>query len=979
MNGKPLLQLFLPHRRAVVRAVIALIVALGIVLGSSQILYRHLVENELDDKVELVSRRLEGVASRLLLKLHGMAYSSDFLDYFFNTEGEFKLDTVRKASLLHDNQLPLGQLFWVSETDLRYYEGTEFRRVLSPSSDTDRWYTAADTEEIYLLTHEVDSDTLGRGHSILRVSIPVYRSDGKKAGVLGAKVSLEELGAVLQPDAEDKKDLLFLRDRGGQLLSLASTSYGGKVFSVLTSLYDTLRFLPANDDGTIWGKSEYGYYILAPVVGPWSLVLLSPVSGGLYVLCFAFMFFMLCFLTAVVMNVLQTRRYIAENKVISAQKREIEILNENQSRFFSSMSHEIRTPINTIIGLDEMILREDISDEVAEDARDISAAGNILLSLINDILDMSKLESGKMEVVTAAYETGEMLSDIVNMMWVKAKEKGLDFRVDIDPDLPSSLMGDEVRIKQVLLNLLNNAIKYTREGAVVLSVRCERGDSNDVSVIYAVEDTGLGIKKESLPYLFDAFKRVDMQQNHMIEGTGLGLSIVKQLVELMGGTIDVRSIYLKGSTFTVTLKQEIASDAVVGELNLRTRNSKHERVAYQQSFEAPSARILIVDDNEMNLTVEQKLLRGTKVQVDTATSGRKALVMTQSIRYNAILLDHLMPEMDGITCLKEIRSQSGGLNRTTPAIALTANAGSKNQALYEREGFDGYLSKPVSGIQLERTLLAVLPEELVVLHDDSVNLRDSSFIRLSSSKKLPLVITTDNVCDLPLPLIRSFGIPVLPGKVITKEGSFLCDVEIDTQAVLSYMKDSGNTVRSDEPEVNEYEEFFSRQLQAAHSVIHITMSRYLGRAFDNANEAANSFDNITIVDSGLVSSGMGLLVLFACQAAKENPSVPYVLAKIEESRRLFSTSFIVSSLEYLERNGRMPHLLKSLCQTLVVHPVLGFQNGIMTIRRFEFGGTEEARLKYLKSVFRNRASIDESILFITYAGLSFYELESLKK
>lgn len=978
-NRNRLLQLLLPDRRIIVRAAIGGILGIVAVLGSSQLLYRHLIARALHGKAELITRRLEGVASRLLLKLQGLAYSSDFQDYFLNTEGEFQLDTIKKASLLYDNQLPVGKLFWVSDSDLRYYEETKFRRVLSPASGTDRWYDEVNADSYYLLTQELEADLDGVGHSFFRVSVPVYRSDGKKAGVVGAMVSLEELGAVLKTASDDKKDLLFLRSSGGQLLSLDPAAASIKLFALLTDLYDSLRSLPAEKGSFMLGKCDYGSYALAAVTADWSLVLLSPVSGGLYALCFAFMFFMLCFLSAVVLNVLQTRRYIAENRIISAQKREIEILNENQSSFFSSMSHEIRTPINTIIGLDEMILREDISDEVAEDAQDIAAAGNILLSLINDILDMSKLESGKMEVVNAAYDSGAMLSDIVNMIWVKAKEKGLDFQVDITPDLPASLIGDEVRIKQVLLNLLNNAVKYTKEGAIVFSVRCERRGEGEAVISYAVEDTGIGIKKDSIPYLFDAFKRVDMQQNHMIEGTGLGLSIVKQLVELMGGTIDVRSIYLKGSTFTVTLRQEIVSGEGVGELNLRTRNSKRDRVAYQQSFEAPSARILIVDDNEMNLTVEQKLLRGTKLQVDTATSGRKALAMTQSVRYNAILLDHLMPEMDGITCLHEIRRQPGGLNRTTPAIALTANAGSKNQAIYEQEGFDGYLSKPVSGIQLERSLLAVLPEELVAFHDDSIDLRNSSVIRLSSSKKIPLVITTDNVCDLPLQLLRSYGIPVLSGKVITNEGSFLCDLEIDTQAVLSYMQDPDNTVRSDEPEVSEYEEFFSRQLQGAQAIIHITMSDLLGKAYEHATEAAKSFDNITVVDSGLVSSGMGLMILFACQYAKENPSVQLVLDKIEESRRLFSTSFIVSSLEYLERNGRMPHLVKNICQALDAHPVLGFYKGMMLIRRIEFGSTGEARVKYLKSLFRNRAAIDDSILIITYAGLPFSELESLKK
>lgn len=247
-----------------------------------------------------------------------------------------------------------------------------------------------------------------------------------------------------------------------------------------------------------------------------------------------------------VLLLFQNNLYEKENKLTIEQKKEIEELNRAENHFFSSMSHEIRTPINTIIGLNEMILRGDISEEIADNARNIQGASKMLLTLINDILDLSKIKSGKMEIINVSYETGRLFSDIVNMIWIKAKQKGLEFRLQVDSSIPSMLCGDEVRIKQILINLLNNAVKYTSEGYIKLSIRCERLAVNRVRVWYSVADTGLGVKKENIPYLFNAFKRVDEEKNRHIEGTGLGLNIVRQLVELMGGEISVNSVYTKG-------------------------------------------------------------------------------------------------------------------------------------------------------------------------------------------------------------------------------------------------------------------------------------------------------------------------------------------------------------------------------------------------------------------------------------------------
>ena len=460
----------------------------------------------------------------------------------------------------------------------------------------------------------------------------------------------------------------------------------------------------------------------------------------------AFSVIMVGLLTCVLLMFLN-RMYEEENALTQKQKKEIEELNRAENHFFSSMSHEIRTPINTIIGLNEIILRENTSEEVAENARNIQGASKLLLSLINDILDISKIKSGKMEIVNVSYETGALFSEIVNMIWIKAKEKGLEFKLQVDSSIPSMLCGDEVRIKQILINLLNNAVKYTSEGSVTLSVRCERQAINRVRVWYSVEDTGQGVKKENIPYIFNAFRRVDEERNRYIEGTGLGLSIVHQLVELMGGEISVNSVYTIGSKFVVMLEQDIVDDRELGTFTLASRTKVHESEAYQQSFEAPDAHILVVDDNDMNLLVVKKLLAETKIQIDTASSGAECLSLTQNYHYDCILMDHLMPEMDGIECLYALRAQPTGLCQNVPVVALTANAGSDNQLLYRKEGFSGYLAKPVSGALLEAAVLSILPKELVHLNE---NVRqtdiEKDILIFEQAQRRSVLVTTDSVC-----------------------------------------------------------------------------------------------------------------------------------------------------------------------------------------------------------------------------------------
>ena len=660
------------------------------------------------------------------------------------------------------------------------------------------------------------------------------------------------------------------------------------------------------------------------------------------------------------------------------QKKEISDLNNAQNRFFSSMSHEIRTPINTIIGLNEMILREKVSDEVAEDAANIRAASNLLLHLINDILDMSKITSGQMKLTPVAYRPGDMLSEIVGMLWLRCKEKGLEFHIEVASDIPSELYGDEVRIKQILINVLNNAIKYTKKGSVTLSIQCNGIHDDKADIVYSVTDTGMGIRKESIPHLFTAFKRVDEDKNRYIEGTGLGLSIVKQLTELMGGKITVNSVYTQGSTFIIEIPQTVTDFAAIGNINLEEKHKTNPSGAYKCTFEAPEAKVLAVDDNESNLLVVRKLLRDTKVELDTVGSGAAALEMTLQKSYDVIFMDHLMPEMDGIECFHKIREQIGGMSKGSKVVALTANAGSENRKLYSGEGFDGYIVKPVNANELEGELLRLLPKNLVTVISNDENIVKESMSWLDSrAKKRPIMITTESVADLPHSILDKYNIAIIPHKVETESGVFADGDEIDSDGLLDYMKD-GYSVRTHAPSMKEHEEFFARQLSYTHNILHITISKKVAHSgYDDAREGAAAFDNVTVFDSRHLSSGQGLVVLEACRLASDGQSVGEMIRNLDDYKRRVRTSFIVDNLDYLARSGQIGTRIAAIGNAMMFHPVIDMKNGKMGVGRFYFGSRARAWTRYIATTLSSVSDIDRRVLFITYVGLTKKDLDQI--
>ena len=397
--------------------------------------------------------------------------------------------------------------------------------------------------------------------------------------------------------------------------------------------------------------------------------------------------------------------------------------NSAKSEFLANMSHEIRTPINAVLGMNEMIIRESTSDRITTYARNVESAGKNLLSIINDILDFSKIEAGKMEIAESDYKLSSVLNDVTNMIVFKARQKDLRFDVKVDEALPDELYGDEVRVRQVVTNVLNNAVKYTHEGSVALTVSGEKvadeTGRETVNLVFRVSDTGIGIKEEDLPKLFKQFERIDLVQNNTVEGTGLGLSITRNLLQLMNGRIEVESVYGEGSTFIIYLPQRVISDEPIGNFHDKFDRYVHTMRAYQESFKAPEAHILVVDDTDMNLTVIEGLLSKTEINLDTASSGAEALSLTLGKKYDLILMDQRMPIMDGTQTMRHIREQENGMNIDTPVICLTADAVSGARNKYLEEGFTDYLSKPVESSTLEAALIKYLPGEKIVLHDES--------------------------------------------------------------------------------------------------------------------------------------------------------------------------------------------------------------------------------------------------------------------
>ncbi|MCR5488312.1 MAG: response regulator [Lachnospiraceae bacterium] len=414
---------------------------------------------------------------------------------------------------------------------------------------------------------------------------------------------------------------------------------------------------------------------------------------------------------------LEEQKATYDRRVLELEKDAANASNKAKSDFLANMSHEIRTPMNAIIGMDEMILRTSPGDPVRKYALDIQSAGKTLLSIINDILDFSKIESGKMELVPVEYSFASVMNDVVNMTMKKAQDKALEYHLHVSEDIPSVLYGDEIRIRQIMLNLINNAIKYTHEGSISVGVSYEV-PAQMLTVI--VSDTGIGIKDEDIGKLFGSFQRLEEDKNRNIEGTGLGLNITRRLVKMMDGTIEVSSKYGEGTTFTARMKQTVVDGTPVGDFAQNLLRMQEHKEEYRPSLVAPSAKVLIVDDNDMNLEVIEGLLKDTRINITTAESGKECIDRLREKTYDMVFLDQMMPGMSGAQTLEEIKKER--IAEGIPIVALTADAIVGARDNYIKEGFTDYLSKPVIYEALEALLLKYLDKSLILKEEQAASL-----------------------------------------------------------------------------------------------------------------------------------------------------------------------------------------------------------------------------------------------------------------
>lgn len=463
----------------------------------------------------------------------------------------------------------------------------------------------------------------------------------------------------------------------------AATAASCSVCVILTGIW-------RNIDGTDTDR----YYVVQEVVISLGIIFVSLIVAGI--------------VNSLITE--QNHRLLDALRKEKRSQQEAEAANMAKSSFLANMSHEIRTPINAILGMNEMILREEKDPAIRGYAGNIQASGNSLLSIVSDVLDISKIESGKLEIIPVDYEVNSLISDCCNMAAGRAKAKELELLVECADNVPMKLCGDETHIRQIIVNLLTNAVKYTEKGTVKLIVSGRFTDGGFVLKV-DVSDTGIGIAEENLPQLFTQFQRFDLQRNRNIEGTGLGLSIVKRLCDLMSGTITARSVLGSGSTFTVELPQKVVDSTPCGGVNLNySAGAEHE---YHHSFEAPEAKILAVDDLPVNLLVIANLLKETRIKIDTSGSGRECLDKCSQQKYDLILMDHMMPEMDGVQTFEKLHGDKTSPNFETPVIMLTANALAGMREQYMDVGFADYVSKPVRGAKLEEAIRRNLPESLI--------------------------------------------------------------------------------------------------------------------------------------------------------------------------------------------------------------------------------------------------------------------------
>ena len=547
---------------------------------------------------------------------------------------------------------------------------------------------------------------------------------GEWLGIFGIDFYMDKLIDILGSSYSDR-GYAFLADANGEIINHPYGSYQmsekhttnvselayGRV--VPDGSVEVIRDYDGRSRAMIASRNEATHFTVYVVSSIWKIYGNVLIYGVI-----SFAAFLLCIVMVYRLLTAQIRWQEEVNGKLQASADAAIAAGNAKSQFLAQMSHEIRTPINAVLGMNEMILRESEDDSIREYSANIQSAGRTLLSLINSILDFSKIEDGKMEIFPVEYDTASMINDLVNAVSERAKAKGLALNVSVDSEIPSKLFGDDVRLRQVVVNLLTNGVKYTETGSVSLSLRCEEKSADKIRLYVEVKDTGIGIRDEDRDKLFESFQRLDEKRNRNIEGTGLGMSIVTRLLEMMDSSLQVESVYGEGSVFSFRICQGIVDAEPIGDYEAHLAAAARQK-SEEVHLYAPAARVLVVDDNDMNLKVIRSLMKVNGIVPDTAGSGTEALKLVRQKKYHLIFMDHMMPKMDGIETLA-VMHKEGILPEDTVVVALTANAIVGARETYINAGFADYLTKPIEIATLEKTLGIYLPEEIRSLRTETV-------------------------------------------------------------------------------------------------------------------------------------------------------------------------------------------------------------------------------------------------------------------
>ena len=704
------------------------------------VIYYVLLRSETRQKIiehgELIAvTAAEEINAYLSNGIYAMKITSQTLDNMLREEWtqDAILDFITKQSVIVESITPGNTMGIYGFINGEYLDGVGW----VPDADFDPksrpWYinARANSGQITVVDPYVDAQT-----KTVMISLSKTLCDGQSVAAMDLSLTrlqniMEELVAQSETDMEivldSKYQVIAHSDRSelGKNYIADNGAFGSTLVSALRAQNE--KYFPFS-----FGGADYIVYAV-PVAEGWLCLSIFDATSAFRQLWNMLVFTIFISVLVVLVLLLIILRYDRRTRFawkLQEKAKRAAAASEAKSAFLSNMSHEIRTPINAVLGMNEMVLRESTEQNVIGYSENIRTAGNTLLGLVNNILDFSKIEAGKMEIIPVDYDLSFLINDLVHMIQIRAENKELLLKTDFDEDLPRRLNGDEVRVRQVVTNILTNAVKYTKEGSVTFHIGYERvpDDPEGVFLNVSINDTGIGIKPEDMEKLFTEFERIEEKRNRNIEGTGLGLNITKHLLEMMGSELKVESVYGQGSTFSFRLRQKVVSWEPLGNYEDACRASLSERKKYHEKFAAPEAIVLVVDDTPMNLTVFRSLLKSTKVQIDTAESGDEGLALCRSKKYDILFLDHMMPNKDGIETLHELRraggagaggrADSSNLNLHTPVICLTADAISGAREKYLAEGFDGYLTKPIESADLEAAMLKYLPPEKVSIQEE---------------------------------------------------------------------------------------------------------------------------------------------------------------------------------------------------------------------------------------------------------------------